>query len=468
MVIVTSQIARTKNPKSILMKKIKLTLLFIILFFCVNIFAQINIIPKPNNIKINDGICSLKKGVNFKIIRGDEPTRNIQKQVNDFLSRRNIPIITSANTTVLSINLLQNKAGDTIINDAYTLSITNNNIAIVSRTNAGLFYGLQSLYQLIESDTTNVVPCVEIKDEPAYAYRGFELDVCQHFFGVDVIKKYIDAISKLKMNQFILKLADEKAWRLEIKNNSKLLATDTENDSENQYQFYKQDDIKQIIQFAKERFVNIIPEINFGQIITSEDTTFQYKKNIIDEIFTLFPSKYLNVDESIFITQEVEDYLKASGKIIISKDDILFKNSIMLSFKNTKNGSTAASSGNDVIMAPHNLCSLDNYQDWDDSKLSKSMLFLPLDKIYKFDPIAKIKDSKTKAHIIGAQANVNTKFMTNEGKLIRQVYPRIFALAECFWTNNKNKKHYKDFSIRLEKIGYPGQITDKINLVKFK
>ncbi len=448
--------------------KYKILFFFASLLFTINSNAQITIIPKPNDIKINDGNCSFKNGINFKIIRGDEPTRVIQKQVNDFLSQRKIPVITSANATILSINLLQNKPGDTIVNDAYTLSITKNNIAIVSQTNAGLFYGLQSLYQLMEFDSTNIIPCVEIKDKPAYTFRGFQLDICDHFFNIEVIKKHIDAISKLKMNQFIWKLADEQSWRFEIKNNSTLIPTNAEIDSESSYQYYKQEEIRQVIQFAKERHVNIIPQINLKLITMSEDTSFQYKKNIMDEIFSLFSSKYLNVDESIFITQEVKNYLKTSGKIIVSKDEKLFKNSILLSFKNSKIGLAAASSGTDVIMAPHNLCSLDNYQDWEDSKLSKSMLFLPLDKTYKFDPIEKVKNSKAKKNIIGAQANVNTRFITNEVKLISQIYPRIFALAECFWTNKNNKKSYKDFYTRLEKIGYPGQITNKINLVKFK
>jgi hexosaminidase len=114
-------------------------------------------------------------------------------------------------------------------------------------------------------------------------------------------------------------------------------------------------------------------------------------------------------------------------------------------------------------MAPRNFCALDNYQDWDDSKLSKTMLYLPLDKIYKFNAT-----DKAKRNILGSQANVDTKFIDNENKLTNQVYPRIFALAECFWTQKNKRKSFKDFSLRLEKIGYPGQITEKINLVKFK
>jgi len=457
MAIVTNPIVKTKNPKIYFMKHQPLFLLALSFFLSCSSFSQIAIIPKPNDIKITEGTCSLKKSVNFKVIRGDEATKSIQKQIADFLSQRNIAVSTTAATT-LSINLLQNKTGDTIIADAYTLSITTNNIAITSRTNAGLFYGFQSLYQLINTDTLNVVHCLEIKDQPLLSFRGFELDVCQHFFKTDVIKKYIDAISKLKLNQFTWKLADEQAWRISTKNAAKLLDTDsTENE------FYTQDEIKQVVQYAKERFINVIPEINFAKVIQSEDTSFQFKKNILDEVFALFPSKYFNVDEPLFVTDEIAAYIKSTGRKIISKDAATSKGDVVLSFKNTSVGINAARNGIEVIMAPHNLCSLDNYQDWDDSKLSKSMLYLPLDKVYKFNAVA-----KSKQHIIGSQANINTKFIATETKLSQQVYPRIFALAETFWTSKNNRKSFKDFSVRLEKIGYPGQITEKINLVKFK
>jgi hexosaminidase len=443
-------------------KQILLYLAFLI--FALTLHAQVSIIPKPNELKINTGNCSLKKGVNFKVIRGDEPTKMLQKQVIDYLAFRNIPNSNSA-STVLSINLLQNKPGDTVITDAYTLSITPSNIAIVSRTNSGLFYGLQSLYQLINSDTFNVVPCLEIKDQPALAYRGFQLDVCQHFFGIDVIKKYLDAISKLKFNQFVWKLADEQYFRIELKSNPKLTETENESETDNEEakQFYTQEEIKQVVQYARERFINVIPEINFAQITAADDTSFQSKKNMLDEVFALFPSKYFNISNPIFVSDEIEDYIRASGRKMISIDDEFTKANIVLSYKNTGIGISASKRGTEVIMAPRNFCALDNYQDWDDSKLSKTMLYLPLDKIYKFNAT-----DKAKQNILGSQANVDTKFIDNENKLTLQVYPRIFALAECFWTQKNKRKSFKDFSLRLEKIGYPGQITEKINLVKFK
>lgn len=437
---------------------------FVFLYFIfLNGFAQVNIIPKPNEIKNTEGKCNIKKGINIKILRGDESTKLIQKHLTDFLSENKIPVSNTA-TTIVSINLQQTKSTDSINQEAYTLNISANNIAIASYGNAGLFYGLQSLFQLIKSDSNKILPCLEIKDQPAFGYRGFQLDASQQYFKTEIIKKYIDAIASLKINHFVWKLADEKNWRIEIKKYPDLYKID---DVE-QIEYYTQDDVKQIIQYAAERFVTVIPEINFALISETEDTTFQYKKNVLDEILALFPSKYFHVNNPIFVNDAVVDYLKANHKKIISQDLTLSDNTILQSYKNANIGIGAANTGFRVIMSPKNLCSLDNYPDWDDAKLSKTMLYMPIDKVYSFNPINKIKDVKIIQHIIGASANVNTKFINTEGKLSYAVYPRIFALAECFWTKKVNKSTFREFSTRLENIGYPGQITGKINLVKFK
>lgn len=462
MEIAKNQIAKTKKVISNMAKSLFTSIVFLCLMN-ISGFAQVNIIPKPNEIKTAEGKCNYKKGISIKILRGDESTKLIQKHLTDFLSENKITVSNTA-TTVVSINLQQTKPTDSVNLEAYTLNITANNIAITSYGNAGLFYGLQSLFQLIKSDSNKILPCMEIKDQPAFGYRGFQLDASQQYFKSEVIKKYIDAIASLKINHFVWKLADEKNWRIEIKKYPDLYKIE---DAE-QIDYYTQDDMKQIVQYAAERFVTVIPEINFALISETEDTTFQYKKNIVDEILALFPSKYFHVNNPIFVNDAVVDYLKANHKKIISQDLTLSENTILQSYKNANIGIGAANTGFPVIMSPKNLCSLDNYPNWDDSKLSKSMTFLPIDKVYAFDPIAKIKDAKTQQNILGAQANVDTKFLNNPAKLAYNIYPRIYALAECFWTKKSNKTSFKDFSKRLENIGYPGQITGKINMVKFK
>ena len=442
-----------------MMKKNFAHFLLLLLLFNLKSNAQ-NIIPKPNDIKLTEGKFSFVKGLDIKIIRGDEGTKIVNQQINDYFKRNKIPVIGSS-SSVITINLLKE---NTITNDGYELNITPNTVTIVSSSNAGLFYGMQSLLQLINADTLKTLACMQIKDAPAFAYRGFQLDACHHFFKMDVIKQQLDAISKLKLNRFIWTLSNEQTWRIESKKNPKLLDSMDIADSE----FYTQDEIKQIVQYAKERFIIVIPELNFTSSSFLDDTAFQYKKNVMDEVLSLFPSTYIAIGNQSFYAKDAETYLKTKGRKIIHTDNSSSKDDIILSYKNTTLGINAAKKGNDVIMAPHNLTALDNYQDWDDSKQSKSMLFLPLDKVYSFNPLAKIKDDKIMQHIIGATATLDTKFVTNEGKLSNQLYPRIYALAECFWTKNANKKNFKEFNARLEKIGYPGQITEKINLVKFK
>lgn len=437
-----------------------LIVLMALLLIHLNSNAQINIIPKPNEIKITEGKFAYAKGVDVKVIRGDEATKIVNQQIIDFLKRNKVPIV-SFSPNIISINLLKE---NTIPNDGYEMNISPNAITISSSSSAGLFYGVQSLIQLINTDTLKSLTCMKIKDEPAFANRGLQLDVAHTFFKTDIIKEYIEAISKLKFNQFIWKLADEQTWRIESKKYPKITEVGTANSAG----FYTQDDIKQVLQFAKEHFITVIPEIDLTSAVFFDDTTFQYKKNIIDEMGTLFPSGLIQISKPAFYANEAEAYIKSKGKKVIHIDNASAKDDIVVSFKNLTVGINAAKKDNDVIMAPHNFCSLDNYPDWDDPKLSKSMLYLPIDKVYSFDPLAKIKEEKIKQHIIGVRANIDTKFINNENKLSRQVYPRIFALAECFWTKKANKSSFKEFSIRLENIGYPGQITEKINMVKFK
>lgn len=425
-----------------------------------NSIAQVNIIPKPNDVKITEGKFSYAKGVDVKVLRGDDATKIVYNHLLDFLNTSKITVSNKA-LVVVSLNLLKE---NNIPNDGYELKITPNSTTITSSSATGLYYGVQSLKQLISTDTLKALTCMQIVDEPAFAYRGLQLDVASNFFDVAIVKKYIDALSKLKFNQLTWKLANEQSWRIESKKYTKI----TEVGTANTEGFYTQDDIKQVVQYAKEHFITVIPEVDFTSTVFFDDTTFQYKKDIIDEICTLFPSDLFQISKPSYYEPEAEAYVKSKGKTIIHTDNSTSKDDIVVGIKNTKVAIAAANAGNNIIMAPHAYCSLDNYPDWDDAKLSKTMLFLPIDKVYAFNPVNKIKEEKVLKRIVGVRGNVNTKYLNTEGKLSRHIYPRIFALAECFWTKKSNKTNYKDFFTRLENIGYPGQITGKINIVKFK
>src|SRR5205085_662271 len=240
-----------------------LSILILVLLIVPGINAQVSIIPRPNNIKTNAGKFSYAKGVDLKIIRGDEPTKLLFQQLTQFIKNKKISIVQFSATTI-NLNLLQAKGSD-VADESYTLNIAPANITVSSFTNAGLFNGMQSLFQLFKEDSAKAVPCAEISDKPAYSYRGFELDVSRHFFGVDVVKQYLDVMAKLKMNQFHWHLTDDQGWRIEIKKYPLLTKTGgcrTEKNGSQTCGFYTQDEIKQIVQYAKERYINIIPEID--------------------------------------------------------------------------------------------------------------------------------------------------------------------------------------------------------------
>ena len=438
------------------MKHLALTLFFIFLFFTLKVNAQVAIIPKPNEIKYNEGKFSYAKGFDVKIIRGDDPTKLIQKQLLDFLKEKNIAVV-QFSPIAITLNLLK-ESTPAMTAESYTITVSPTTIAIAASSDVGLFYGVQSAQQLLKTDSAKIIPCLEIKDVPAFSYRGFHLDAAHRFFSVDVVKQYLDAMAKLKLNQFHWQLADEDSWNLELKKDTTL--TDKEN-------FYTQEQVKDIVKYAKERFINVIPEINLS---VSEDSSFQTRKNILDEVCSLFPGNYIHLGKEINFIEETQQYLTSKGKKIIEQDNSFFNKSVVQSYKNTSNGTKAAALGNDVIMSPRNLTSLDFYQDWDDEKKALYMSYLPLDRTYSFNPISKISDEKILSHIIGAQACAPTMYIKNATELEYLVFPRLMALAECMWTKKSNKK-FGDFEKRLKRqrnYFYKEKDEPKIDLVRIK
>ncbi|MEN9449376.1 MAG: Beta-hexosaminidase [Bacteroidota bacterium] len=430
----------------------------LLLLICSAFSAQSNspIIPKPTLLQSNENVFSYSNGLDVKILRGNENTKRLQKELSDFLKGRDITIVPYSSTTI-SLNLLSNKDID-LPADGYKLIITPSSIAITSTGNAGLFYGVQSLKQLFYATLTQKLDCVEIKDTPAFSFRGMHLDVAHQFFTIDVVKKYLDAMAKLKLNQFHWQLSDGKNCKLKI--NSQPFLTDTTN-------FYTQEEIKSIVKYAQERFISIIPEIYIPAVSAQNPLSKNYQ--LIDELSALFPGEYVQIGNSITDDSTLA-YWKQKGKKIIGNDKITTPNETIVSYKNSKSGFSLAAKGVEVIMATRQYCSLDYYQDWEDEKKSFNMQFLPLEKSYSFKPTGKIKDTTTLKHILGGQAFLYSNYIKNEGDLDYQAFPRLIALAECFWTKSDSKK-FDDFESRLKLLKnyfYFEKELPKIDLVRFK
>ncbi|MDA9552462.1 family 20 glycosylhydrolase, partial [Flavobacteriaceae bacterium] len=408
-------------------------------------------------------------------------------------------------------------------------------IDITAQSDQGAFYAIQSLRQLLPaafenktfSNTTTQIPCVLIKDQPEFSYRGMHLDVGRHLFSVDFIKKYIDALAMLKMNTFHWHLTEDQGWRIEIKKYPKLqeIAAYRQetlighyNDQPHQFDnqkyggFYTQEEIKDIVQYANSRFITIIPEIElpghsqaaiaaypslgctnepvkvatkwgvFEDIYCPKEETFAFLEDVLDEVLTLFPSRYIHIGgdeapktrwkncdhcnelilreglkdenelQSYFISR-IENYLNSKGRQIIGWDEILegglAPNATVMSWRGVTGAVEAAKQQHHVIMTPTSHCYFDYYQSENEQEPLAIGGYLPLEKVYNFNPIPdELNDDETK-FVLGAQGNVWTEYMQTSEQVEYMVFPRILAMSETVWSK-KERKNYANFIKRLE------------------
>ncbi|WP_299885084.1 family 20 glycosylhydrolase [uncultured Lacinutrix sp.] len=432
--------------------------------------------------------------------------------------------------TILFIRdtLLSNK-------EEYNIDITPKNIKITAATNNGAFYAVQTLRQLLplsfengtEKEDRIAIQCLKIEDKPQFVYRGMHLDVGRHFFSTKFIKQYIDALAMLKMNTFHWHLTEDQGWRIEIKKYPKLnkIAAYRDetlighyNDEPQEFDgkkyggYYSQEEIKDIVKYAQERHITIIPEIEmpghsqaaiaayphlgcsgkqvevatkwgvFEDIYCSKDDTFNFIEDVLDEVVELFPSQYIHIGgdeapktrwktcsdcqhrmqteglkdehelQSYFISR-VESYLNSKGRQIIGWDEILegglAPNATVMSWRGTDGAVAAAKQKHNVINTPTSHCYFDYYQSTNKDEPTAIGGFLPLEKVYSFNPIPEELTTEESQYILGAQGNVWTEYMPTEAQVEYMVFPRILAMSEVVWSKNENKD-YNDFISRVE------------------
>jgi hexosaminidase len=419
--------------------------------------------------------------------------------------------------------------------EGYELTVTTTGITISANSPTGAFYGVQSLRQLIPVQFENgsyegtkvVIQNIEIKDAPQFKYRGMHLDVGRHFFSVDFIKKYINLMSMLKMNTFHWHLTEDQGWRIEIKKYPKLQEISAYrdetlighyNDQPQKYDgkkyggYYTQEEIKEVVKYASERQITVIPEIEmpghsqaaiaaypelgctgkqidvatkwgiFDDIYCSKESTFKFLEDVLDEVMELFPSKYIHIGgdeapktnwktckncqrlikkeglkdehglQSYFITR-MEKYINSKGKQIIGWDEILegglAPNATVMSWRGVEGAVTAAKQHHDVILTPGSHCYFDHYQSDNENEPLAIGGFLPLEKVYSFNPIPEELTIEESKYVLGAQGNVWTEYMQTEDNVEYMAFPRMIALSEVVWSKPKNK-NYGDFVNRLE------------------
>ena len=421
--------------------------------------------------------------------------------------------------------------------ESYTLSVTSQRIEIRATSGAGLFYGMQTLLQLMQPASTGSysVPSVEIEDTPRFAYRGLMLDVSRHFSTKEFIKKQIDALAYYKINRLHLHLTDAAGWRLEIKKyplltdfaawrtdptwkkwwngGRKYLRYDEPGASGG---YYTQDDIREILEYARQHYITVIPEIEMpshseevlaaypqlscsgepyknSDFCVGNEETFTFLENVLTEVMELFPSEYIhvggdeagksawktcpkcqkrmkdehlaNVDElQSYLIHRIEKFLNNHGRRLLGWDEILqggiAPNATVMSWRGEEGGIAAVTSGHHAIMTPGAYCYLDSYQDAPYSQPEAIGGYLPLKKVYTYDPVPASLTAEQAKLVYGVQGNLWVEYIPTPEHVEYMIYPRMLALAEVAWSAPE-RKSWPDFHTRalsavadLQKKGY--------------
>ncbi len=510
--------------------KIKSYLFISILFFVMNISAQeIAVIPKPAEVSFLKGNFNLDKNCTFKFDTSNEEIAKIAGFFNDYLELVygfKVGVNSTGNSIQFKI-MSQLKLGK----EGYLLKVDDKSVVITAATPNGLFYGMQTLKQMLPTDAENgklAIKAVEIKDEPRFVWRGNMLDCGRHFFPVSFLKKYIDILAMYKINTFHWHLTEDQGWRLEIKKYPLLTEISHWRDStivghagrSNQYDgmgyggFYTQDQAREIVRYAAERYITVVPEIempghsvaalaaypNLGctggpyqvwgkwgvsknVFCAGKDETFTFLKDVLDEVMAIFPSQYIHVGgdecpkdawkecedcqrrmkenglkdehelQSWFITQ-IDHYLSSKGRSLIGWDEILegglAPQAAVMSWRGVAGGIEAAKQHHNVVMSPTTHMYIDYYQSEDKENEPLSIGgFLPVEKVYSYEPIPDELTADEAKYIMGVQTNLWTEYVPNTKQAQYMLLPRLAAEAEVAWTK-KELKDFSDFGKRLE------------------
>ena len=417
--------------------------------------------------------------------------------------------------------------------EGYIILVTPKGVEISGKTAAGVFHGIQVLRQSLPVGKSPLIllPAAQVESSPRFPYRGMHLDCVRHFFTVETVKRYIDIMALHGMNRLHWHLTDDQGWRVEIKkyprltevgawrNGTVLGHNSPVNDGIRYGGYYTQVEICDIVRYAADRYITIIPEIDMpGHMLgaltaypelgctggpyevwcqwgvtddilcVGKDQTLQFVKDVLDEVMQLFPGDYIHIggDESPrvrwqecplcqqriqevgipveskqsaeallqgWFTTQIQQYLAQHGKRIIGWDELLGCNvdttATIMSWRGAEPGATGAMLGHDVIMTPVDPLYFDYYQTsktWNEPTAFGGCNTLK--KVYDFDPVAPDLPADKRHHILGAQANVWTEYITCEPQIQYQVLPRMAALAEVQWLQPEDKD-YQDFKLRL-------------------
>lgn len=480
---------------------------------CLNV-DSLYLIPKPVSLEKREGSFKISNET-YLTYSADLQNEglylnNLLDSASDFSLKQNLEA--KVKSSEIELKIVNDFPPELQHGEAYRLIISSEKLQITALTTTGIMRGIQTVRQLFipafhsgENRSAWYIPCLKIEDKPKFEHRGLMLDVCRHFFEKEVIFKYMDALAFYKMNILHLHLTEDQGWRIQIDKYpllNEISSCRTEEDGTVYGGYYTKEDLKEIVAYAKERHIIVIPEIelpghsqaalaaypqfscNGGPIevinewgvfkdiyCAGNDSTFIFLEDILTEVMEIFPSEYIHIggdeapkfrwencakcqkrmkDEGLhnehelqsYFIQRIEKFLNSKGRKLIGWDEILegglSENATVQSWRGMEGGLTAAQQKHYVIMSPTSHCYLDYGLDAIDLK-----------KVYEFNPIPPQLEPALHKYILGAEVNMWTERVPDEENLDSKVFPRMIALAEMLWSGPDTTR-YDDFYSRLQ------------------
>jgi len=506
---------------------------------------SIAIIPEPNSIIYTNGSFALSSKTKIVTKSDDNRVLATGKYLSGALKDIYTPETNNANSgdDEKSILIIDNGSKENQGQENYELIVAESGI-IITGSAAGLFYGVQSLLQMIpvEPSSTNqfAIPCCEIKDEPRFSWRGMHLDVSRHFFEPDVIKRYLDLMAMYKLNVFHWHLTDDQGWRIEIDKYPLLTevgawreGTQTEpwsyyvngaiEDKPKYGGYYTKDEIRDIIEYANDRYITIVPEIELpghswapllaypelscsgvpwkkpdnvpfefsDPFCAGNEKTFEFFANVLGEVIDLFPSKYIHIGgdeckktpwevcekcqtrmktENLKNVEELQSYfIKRIEKIVLEKGRTIIGWNEILEGGLAPEAAVMSWQGEEsgIIAAKegHNVVmtpgsSLYFNRDQFEKGITEKGKVLSLELVYNYDPLPKALNEEEAKLVLGAQGCLWSEFLYSEEVLVNQLMPRLTALSELTWTTVEKK----NWMAYLEKLEQHFLRFDKLNI----
>ncbi len=496
--------------------------------------TNFQIIPQPKHMQKSKGSFCLEPTTTIIVSQGAEKIgnylRDLVQPATGYTLQVNPATTGQADSTiVLELTAENEELGD----EGYVLTVQTDSVIIRAPQLAGLFYGIQTLRQLLPPELENNhkadvawhIPSVIIEDTPRFTWRGMHLDVGRHMFPVAFIKRFLDLMALHKLNVFHWHLTEDQGWRIEIMKYPQLTevganraATPILSDRHTldgipYGGYFTQAQVKEIVDYAAQRFITVVPEIelpghsvaalasypelgctggpyevraNWGiakdVYCAGNDRVFSFLEDVLSEVITLFPSPIIHIggDEcpkdrwaacpkcqarikalglasehelQSYFVRRIEAFLNAHGRQIIGWDEILegglAPNAKVMSWRGIEGGIQACQQGHDVVMAPTSHCYFDYYQSENREEEPPAIGgYLPLERVYAFEPIPDGLSSKEAQHILGAEGTLWTEYIATPEQLEYMAFPRVSALAEVVWSPPASRD-YNNFLERL-------------------